>query len=122
MTPDLISWTRGEWHWEILVGVLLGLCSYAAWARWARRRHGETVSLTRIACLVAGFLLVVLALNGPLHLLADRYLFSAHMVQHLLLTLVVPPLLLTSLPAWMADGLIAPLLRRRPIGALARAA
>ncbi len=56
------------------------------------------MSLTRIACLVAGFLLVVLALNGPLHLLADRYLFSAHMVQHLLLTLVVPPLLLTSLP------------------------
>src|SRR5256885_10840471 len=35
------------------------------------------------------------SLNGPLHDLGDYYLFSAHMVQHLLLTLGVPPLLLT---------------------------
>src|SRR5438034_7018214 len=35
-----------------------------------------------------------LALNGPLHNLSDSYLFSAHMVQHLVLTLVFPPLLL----------------------------
>ena len=38
--------------------------------------------------------LIFLSLNGPLHDLSDDYLFSAHMVQHLLLTLVVPPLLL----------------------------
>src|SRR5205823_5942123 len=55
------------------------------------------------------------ALNGPLHDLSDYYLFSAHMVQHLVLTLVVAPLLLAGTPGWMLDRLLAPLLRR-PLG------
>jgi putative membrane protein len=63
----------------------------------------------RVACFFA--LLATLSLNGPLHDLSDYYLFSAHMVQHLLLTLVVPPLLLLGMPGWMADGLLAPLVR-----------
>jgi putative membrane protein len=47
-------------------------------------------------------------LNGPVHELSDRYLFSAHMIQHLVLTLVVPPLLLVAAPAWMIDVLLRP--------------
>ena len=39
---------------------------------------------------MGGLLALVVALNGPLHDLSDHYLFSAHMVQHLVLTLVVP--------------------------------
>ena len=38
------------------------------------------------------------SLNGPVHDLSDYYLFSVHMVQHLLLTLVFPPLLILGLP------------------------
>jgi putative membrane protein len=63
---------------------------------------------------------LLLALNGPLHDLSDWYLFSAHMVQHLVLTLVVPPLLLTGLPGWMVDALLAPLVARRAGAALVR--
>jgi putative membrane protein len=63
---------------------------------------------------MGGLLALVVALNGPLHDLSDYYLFSAHMVQHLVLTLVVPPLLLAGTPAWMADGLLRALARRRP--------
>ena len=62
------------------------------------------------------------ALNGPLHDLSDYYLFSAHMVQHLLLTLVVLPLLLAGTPRWMADALVRCLERVRVLGALVRAA
>ena len=58
--------------------------------------------------LASGRLALLAALNGPLHDLSDWYLFSAHMVQHLILTLVVPPLLLTGTPAWMADALLRP--------------
>ena len=46
----------------------------------------------------AGILVLLLALASPLDVLADTYLFSAHMVQHLLLLLVVPPLLLLGIP------------------------
>jgi putative membrane protein len=68
-----------------------------------------------------GALVVALvALNGPLHDLSDWYLFSAHMVQHLLLTLVVPPLLLTGMPAFMVDGLLRPVLTTRVGAAVVR--
>src|SRR5207247_8663034 len=73
----------------------------------------------------AGALVVLgLALNGPLHNLSDSYLFSAHMVQHLILTLVFPPLLLYGTPAWVIRPLVRPrwVLRfgrwaTRPLGA-----
>jgi cytochrome c oxidase assembly factor CtaG len=48
--------------------------------------------------LLAGVTLFFLTLASPIDALADGYLFSAHMLQHLLLLLVVPPLILLSLP------------------------
>lgn len=46
----------------------------------------------------AGVLLMLLTLIGPLDFLGDDYLFSAHMMEHILLYLAVPPLLLLGLP------------------------
>jgi putative membrane protein len=64
----------------------------------------------------AGLAVVFLALNGWLHDLSDSYLFSAHMVQHLLLTLVAPPLLIAGTPGWM----LRPALHWPVVGPLAR--
>ena len=36
-----------------------------------------------------------------MHDLSDYYLFSVHMVQHLVLTLLFPPLLLAGIPGWL---------------------
>ncbi len=52
-----------------------------------------------------GILSMIVALITPLSLLSDQYLFSAHMLQHLLLTLVAPPLMLLGLPSWLFDPL-----------------
>ena len=68
------------------------------------------------ASFVVALLLLFLTLNGPIHDLSDYYLFSAHMVQHLVLTLVVPPLMVLGTPGWM----LRPLLRNRLVFALAR--
>jgi len=46
----------------------------------------------------SGVLLMFLTLIGPLDFLGDEYLFSAHMLEHLLFYLAVPPLLLLGLP------------------------
>lgn len=46
-----------------------------------------------------GLIVLAIALISPLDYLADHVLFLAHMLQHLLLLLVVPPLLLLGLPA-----------------------
>ena len=47
------------------------------------------------------------SLNGWLHDLSDSYLFSAHMVQHLLLALVVAPLMIMGTPGSMLRPALA---------------
>ena len=48
----------------------------------------------------ASMVVVIGSLHGPLHDLSERYLFSAHMVQHLLLAQLFPPLFVLGVPAW----------------------
>jgi putative membrane protein len=62
----------------------------------------------RIAAFAGGLAVMLGALTGPLHDLSDYYLFSAHMVQHLLLAFAVCPLLLFGMPRWLADRLLSP--------------
>jgi putative membrane protein len=105
--PSSFSWVSGSVHLDVLLGVALVGVVYA-WEWW---RHPGRPTGGRFACFYGGLLILILALNGPLHDLSDWYLFSAHMVQHLILTLVVPPLLLLGTAPWMADRLLAPLVR-----------
>ena len=100
-------------HPDVVGGLALiaGAWTGAWLARGGRPRRGETAAFA--LALVA----LLAMLNGPVHDLSERSLFSAHMVQHLVLTLVVPPLLLAGTPAWMIDGL----LRTFRLAGLARA-
>jgi putative membrane protein len=52
---------------------------------------------TRALSFTAAIVLFGLAVFSPIGVLSDGYLFSAHMLQHLLLVLVVPPLVLLGL-------------------------
>ncbi|MGB8354603.1 MAG: cytochrome c oxidase assembly protein, partial [Chthoniobacteraceae bacterium] len=57
--------------------------------------------------LIAALGMVILALVSPINALADGYLFSAHMLQHMLLLLIVPALLVLSLPrSYVAPGFL----------------
>jgi putative membrane protein len=119
------------WHahpdvW-LLIGVLLG--GYAWALRTLGPRHtapGMPVA-TRLqkACWLAGVFTVWVASDWPVHDLSERYLYSVHMTQHLLITLVAPPLLLLGTPAWLAREILRPpalykVVRRmaRPVPAL----
>ena len=44
--------------------------------------------------------------SWPFHDLAEQVFFSLHMVEHMLVALVIPPLFLMGLPRWMADHLL----------------
>lgn len=51
-----------------------------------------------------GALALMWAVSGwPFHDIGEQSLFTAHMVEHMLLTLVVPPMLLMGTPRWLAD-------------------
>ena len=103
-------------HPEVLLGVLaLGVVWLAAW-----RRHRETPPRARALAFFSGLAVFVGATTGPLHDAAERSLFSAHMLQHLLLTLIGPPLLLAGTPAWMGDALLGRGRRARVARALTR--
>jgi putative membrane protein len=114
--PPPFSWTGAGLHAEVLAGagLLAGLYAGAWLVHRGARPWGPPVLFG------SALLGLVGALNGPLHDLSDHYLFSAHMVQHLVLTLVVPPLLLAGTPRWMADTVLEPVLAWRPAAALAR--
>lgn len=50
--------------------------------------------------------LLWLASDWPMHDIAEEYLYSVHMVQHLILTYIVPPLALLATPEWLFRLLI----------------
>ncbi len=78
------------------------------------RRPGEPTDPHASAAVpAAGWRCCVVASEWPLHDLAERYLYSVHMVQHLLFTLVAAPLLVAGI-AGVAVG--ARCLRPRPSG------
>ncbi len=99
----------------ILVGGLAGLW-LAAW-----RASGRPWPRGRALTFLAGLAALLAASHGPLHDLAETPLIAAHMLQHLLLTLVAPPCLLAGAPGWMVDALLDPLLRRPAAARAARA-
>jgi putative membrane protein len=111
------SWARFEVHVSTLIGCALWLAAYFhIIVRW-RPEGAAPVERMQVVSFVGGTLLLFLSLNGPLHDLSDNFLFSAHMIQHLIITLIVPPLWLMGLPEWA----LRPVLRHRAVQAAARA-
>lgn len=103
------SWSEWVLYPDFLIGWLIFGAAYLLSAGPLRRFFpgSSPVSTSRLAAFAAGMLLMLVSLQGPLHELSDYFLFSAHMVQHLLIMLVMPPFLLIGIPDWM----LRPLLR-----------
>jgi putative membrane protein len=71
-------------------------------------RHWDITATRRQRLLfLSGVALLWLGADWPLHDLAEERLYSAHMLQHMLFTLVAPPLLLLGTPAALARRLLA---------------
>jgi cytochrome c oxidase assembly factor CtaG len=92
-----------EWP---LAGLLLAAVLYAL-----GRRPRDSVR--RDACFYGGLLVIVAAIDSPVDRYADR-LFWVHMVQHVLLTMVAPPLILLGRP-WPRSVRALPLGVRRVV-------
>jgi len=103
-------------HLDVVAGV--GLFAGAWTGAWIAR--GVRPPARESAALAGALVAMLLILNGPVHEVSDRYLFSAHMAQHLVLTLIVPPLLLVAAPAWMVDGMLGGGRRARLVRAVSR--
>jgi cytochrome c oxidase assembly factor CtaG len=99
------------WDFEpVYVVPLLGLTAlYLALVYPLRARYWPTamVSQRQTAYFLSGVGVIAIGLLSPLNFIAMEYLLTAHMVQHVLFSVVAAPLLLLGTPSW----LIAPLFR-----------
>src|SRR5882762_6909149 len=78
------------WTWNFIVLALSALACIGYFVTFGQRG--------RPLYFAAAAVVFLLALISPFSALANGYLFSAHMVQHILLVLIVPALLVLSLP------------------------
>jgi putative membrane protein len=98
-------------HPSVWIGTALLVALYVGACALARRRPTR-----RQAAWFATAVAVILFTHGELDELADQRLFVMHMLQHLMQTLVIPPLLLLGTPDWM----LRPWVLSRPLKPLAR--
>ncbi|HTY54524.1 MAG TPA: cytochrome c oxidase assembly protein [Candidatus Binataceae bacterium] len=99
-------------HPSVVAGVLLIAIVYL----YASRRSRNPLSPGQVAAFAGAMVTILFALDGPVDALEDARSFSAHMLQHLMLTLVMPPLLLLGIPGWM----LRPFIKPRPLARIAR--
>lgn len=100
---DPWRWQAHPEVWALVIGLAVGY--WWAITRIGPRatRPGEAVvSRSQIGWFVAALLTLWLAADWPVHDLGEEYLYSVHMAQHLLLSLVVPPMALLATPTWLA--------------------
>jgi putative membrane protein len=97
-----------HWEWSVLAGCgLLAVLYGLALVRLRRERGAQrSVGAGRLLAFLASLVVVVTALNGPIHDLSDLYLFSTHMVQHLMLAQIFPLLFLVGIPLWLKRWLL----------------
>jgi putative membrane protein len=119
-TPSLPS-IMLAWSFEpsVVLGLVIAAATYVAGLyELARRgRPWRTVTHRHAVSFMLGLLAVLLALLSPIDTFAGR-LFALHMLQHLLLLMVAPPLLLGKpLPVLLVGaprGLVQRIARAQP--------
>jgi putative membrane protein len=98
------------WRWQphpevwLLVGGVVALAVYALRVVGPKVVPAGSPVATRaqLAWLGLGVVLLWFASDWPMHDVAEEYLFSVHMTQHMLLTFVIPPVFLLATPEWLA--------------------
>lgn len=110
--------TQWDWQPSIVIGtaLIVGFYLYAVGPLQKRYFPDEPVKRGQVICFLLGMFFMFLSLVSPLDELGDSYLFSAHMLQHLVLIMVGPPLLLLGTPDWF----VRPFLRNPVVFRIAK--
>ena len=102
------------WRWQAHPEVWFLVVAVVALGWWATRVIGPRVvpvgepiitPFQRRAFVLATLLLLVSA-DWPLHDIAEAHLYAVHMLQHMIITFIVPPLFLLAIPPWLARLLV----------------
>jgi putative membrane protein len=107
--PDLDPW-RFQWHPEVWVLVGFLALAYIYMVRVIGPKAvgpgKPAASRGNIAAFVGAMAMLWVASDWPLHDISEEYLYSAHMLQHMMLSFFLPPLVLLATPTWLLRVLI----------------
>lgn len=91
-----------EWKFDILWMVIVGFLAYFYLAGvWRLHRRGDTWPILRTVSFLAGLALLFYITNGGVNVY-EKYLFSAHMLAHMMLGMAIPVLLVPGAPVTLA--------------------
>ena len=112
MLPFVAQAAIPSWHphWDVWAVLFVFGFGYA----YAVRRIGPHMNLTgpivtgrQVGAFTIGLILMWIVSDWPIHDIAEQHLFMFHMVEHMTLGLVVPPLLIVGTPVWMLRAVLA---------------
>jgi putative membrane protein len=115
-----IAWEPHPDVWLLIVALTGGyLYALAAWGPKARPGRPAATRSQR-TCFFLGIASLWIGADWPIHTIAENYLYSVHMFQHLIFQLVAAPLLLLGMPAWLLRRLLAPRLLHATVAAITK--
>jgi putative membrane protein len=99
-----------HWHPEVHLLVVSLVAAYVYMVKVIGPRAvppGEpVVSRRQIGCFVGAIVMLWVASDWPVHDISEEYLYSSHMLQHMMLSYFMPPLALMATPTWLMRVLI----------------
>jgi putative membrane protein len=110
MLAQVLDPWRFQWHPEVWVLVAFLTCAYVYMVRVigpnAVPPGQPAVSRFNIGCFIGAMVMLWVASDWPLHDISEEYLYSAHMLQHMMLSYFLPPLVLMATPEWLLRVLV----------------
>ena len=101
---------RYQLHLEVWILIVFLVSSYIYVVRVLGPRAvtaGEPIVTRRqLVCFISGILIMFLSTDWPMHDIAEEYLYSVHMFQHMSLTYFMPPLVVLATPEWFVRVLV----------------
>ena len=128
MDADLFQSAQSDWSLPVGLTLAIALTAAVYVRGWLalRKTRAAQFNVDRLLAFLGGLACLWIAIGSPLESLADD-LLSAHMIEHLILMSLVPPLvllglpvvpLLRGLPRAVRVSVVGPLLRFRPLRGL----
>jgi putative membrane protein len=87
--------------WVLIIGLLIAFVYAIRVVGPKVVSSGEVISRKQIGTFSLMIFLLLISTDWPLHDIAEEYLYSMHMLQHTILTYIIPPLALLATPEWL---------------------
>lgn len=92
--------------WLLVVAVLVAYIYAVRVIGPVAVKSGPVTTRKQRIVFVIAILMLWLASDWPVHDIAEEYLYSAHMFQHMVLSYFMPPLVLLAIPKWMFEAVL----------------